>query len=308
MMLAVVTALVFACVALVAYAVLDLAFSDDTHVARRLKGLSDFEISQAREAQPLLAPFRERVIAPLAGALAHGARGLWPADYRARVERLLERGGNPHGIDATRFLTSKILGATGAVSLVLVGAIVGGWSVFGTVVGVLGAGALAFFGPDWWLASVIGSRQHQIVRELPDMLDMLTISVEAGLGFDAALAKLVKNSRGPLAMEFGRALQEIQVGASRKEALRSMAERVDVPELSAFTAAIIQADIFGISVAQVLRTQSAEMRLRRRQRAEEQAQKLPVKMVLPLVLCLLPSTMLVVAGPAVIRIFEVFLG
>jgi len=307
-MFAVVTILVFACVALAAYAVLDLAFSDDTHVTRRLKGLTDFEVSQAREAQPLLAPFKDRVIAPAAGALASGARGLWPADYRARVETLLERAGNPRNIDATRFLASKILGTTGAVLLVIVLAVIGGWSVFGTIVAVLGGGALAFFGPDWWLAGTIGSRQHQIVRELPDMLDMLTISVEAGLGFDAALAKLVRNSRGPLAMEFGRALQEIQVGASRKEALRSMAERVDVPELSAFTASIIQADIFGISVAQVLRTQSAEMRLRRRQRAEEQAQKLPVKMVLPLVLCLLPSTMLVVAGPAVMRIFEVFLG
>jgi hypothetical protein len=121
------------------------------------------------------------------------------------------------------------------------------WGVLnGIAISVL-TGVLAFFAPDAWLASVSNSRLHRVVRDLPDMLDMLTISVEAGLGFDAALAKLVRNSQGPLAEEFGRSLQEVQAGASRREALKHMAERVDVPELSAFTASIIQAEMFGVN-------------------------------------------------------------
>jgi tight adherence protein C len=159
-----------------------------------------------------------------------------------------------------------------------------------------------------WLRSRVASRQKTIARELPDMLDMLTISVEAGMGFDSALAKLVKNSRGPLAEEFGRVLQEVQAGASRKEGLRHLAERIDVPELRSFVASIVQADMFGVSIASVLRTQATELRLRRRQRAEEDAQRAPVKMVFPLIFCILPATMIVILGPAVVRIAIVLLG
>jgi tight adherence protein C len=138
------------------------------------------------------------------------------------------------------------------------------------------------------------------------MLDMLTISVEAGLGFDQAMAKLVRNSTGPLAKEFARMLQEVQAGVERNQALRHMAQRADVSDLNAFITAIIQADVFGVSVSSVLRTQAKEMRLKRRQYAEEQAQKAPVKLVFPLILCILPATILVILGPAVVSIGRAF--
>ena len=137
---------------------------------------------------------------------------------------------------------------------------------------------------------------------------MLTISVEAGLGFDAALSKYVKNSHGALAFEFGRALQEVQAGVSRRDAMRRIMDRTQVNELSSFLSAMIQAEMLGTSVAQVLRSQSTEIRLRRRQHAEEEAQKLPVKQIFPVILCILPATMLVVLGPAVVMIAQVFGG
>jgi tight adherence protein C len=141
---------------------------------------------------------------------------------------------------------------------------------------------------------------------MPDMMDMLMISVEAGLGFDAAVSKYVGNNTGPLSQEFRIVLSEIQAGMSRREALRHAADRTEVPELSAFVMAMVQADIFGISVANVLRGQSHEMRLRRRQLAEEIAQKAPAKMVFPLIICILPATLIVLMGPAVIQIGRTF--
>ncbi|MDO8987425.1 MAG: type II secretion system F family protein, partial [Coriobacteriia bacterium] len=140
----------------------------------------------------------------------------------------------------------------------------------------------------------------------PDMLDMLTISVEAGLGFDQAMAKLVRNTTGPLSEEFGRVLQEVQAGVKRTDAMRRLAQRTEVPELNGFIMAIVQADVFGISVSGVLRSQATEMRIKRRQYAEEAAQKAPVKLVFPLVICILPATLIVILGPAIISFVQVF--
>jgi tight adherence protein C len=138
------------------------------------------------------------------------------------------------------------------------------------------------------------------------MLDMLTIAVEAGLGFDAAVTKYVRNQSGPLAQEFAVALREVQAGMTRREALRALANRCDVAELSAFITAMVQADVFGVSVGSVLRTQSREMRVKRRQRAEEIAQKAPAKMVFPLILCILPATLIVLMAPAILSIIRLF--
>jgi Flp pilus assembly protein TadB len=196
-----------------------------------------------------------------------------------------------------------LLGGAGVMTAV---GIVAPWAAGLKVLAVAGVSMLMFFAPDLWLSHRVQKYQDEIVRNLPDMLDMLTISVEAGLGFDAALAKLVCNTDGALAREFGRALQDVQAGSSRKEALRDLAERVQVSELAAFTAAITQADMFGISIAHVLHTQAGELRLRRRQRAEELAQKAPVKMVIPLVACILPATIIVILGPAAVKIAGMF--
>jgi tight adherence protein C len=145
-------------------------------------------------------------------------------------------------------------------------------------------------------------------RDLPDAIDLLTISVESGLGFDAAAAQVARNTEGPLADEFARMLQEMQLGKGRSEALRAMAERTNVPDLKTFVSAMVQADAFGIPVGQVLRVQSSEMRLKSRQWAEEMAQKVPVKILVPLIFCILPCLFIAVLGPAAITIFNNFHG
>jgi tight adherence protein C len=157
-----------------------------------------------------------------------------------------------------------------------------------------------------WIDELKRRRQNKIRLALPDMLDMLTISVQAGLGFDMALTKLVRNTAGPLAEEFARMLSEVQAGVSRRDGLRHLGERSDVPELNNFIMAMVQAEVFGVSVSGILQTQAAELRKRRHQRAEELGQKAPVKMVFPIILCMLPATMLVILGPAIISVGKAF--
>jgi len=151
-------------------------------------------------------------------------------------------------------------------------------------------------------------RSQRIQRELPDALDMLVISVESGLGFDAALSQVARNTEGPLAEEFFRALQEMQLGTGRSDALRALADRTDVGDLRGFVTAMVQADAFGIPIANVLRIQAREMRIRRSQRAEESAQKVPVKILFPLIFCILPALFIVILGPAAIQIMTAFSG
>lgn len=305
-MLAVLTAVVFAATSLAVYGLLDLVFADDRRVSRRLRHLTVYEQTQALEAQPMLRPFADRVLKPAGATITRIARALFPTSHRQSLRVRLAQAGYPGGLDADRFFAAQIMCLVGGSVLVLTLGLIAG-SRFGPVLFVaLIAGLVGFFGPDLWLRGKRAARKRAVIRQLPDMLDMLTISVEAGLGFDQALAKLVRSSRTALSEEFGRMLQEVQAGASRKEALRHLAERVDVSAVSTFVASIIQADMFGVSVARVLRTQAAEMRLKRRQHAEEEAQRAPVKMVIPLVLCILPATMIVILGPAVVRIGSLF--
>jgi tight adherence protein C len=165
-------------------------------------------------------------------------------------------------------------------------------------------GAVGFFLPDLLLYNTAIKRQAKIQTALPDAMDMLTVCVEAGLGFDAAMARVARNTEGPVAAEFSRVLQEIQIGKSRTQALRSMAERTTVAELRAFVSAMVQAGELGIPVAEVMRVQAKEMRLRRRQRAEEKAQQVPVKILFPLIGCLFPALFTLVIGPGVISIMH----
>jgi tight adherence protein C len=175
------------------------------------------------------------------------------------------------------------------------------------VIGVLLLlGIAGFFGPDLAIYQIAYNRREQIRRDLPDALDLLTITVEAGLAFDAAMTQVARNTEGPLAEEFYRVLQEIQLGLSRGEALETMSERIDIEELSSFVSAVVQADSLGIPIAQVLRIQAREMRVKRSQRAEEAAMKVPVKILFPLIFCILPSLFIVVMGPAGINIFHAF--
>ncbi len=224
---------------------------------------------------------------------------LSPDGIATSLQRRLDVAGNPRGLTPDRILAIKGFLLT---VLALAGALYGvsnaGLFILGSVLG----GVIGFFLPDVLLYNAGQKRQQKIPTALPDALDMLTICVEAGLGFDAALAQVARHTFGPVAAEFARALQEMQIGKSRSEALRGMSDRTTVPELRAFVSALIQSGELGIPIARVLREQSREMRVRRRQRAEEKAQKVPVKITFPLILCLFPALLVVIMGPAVIEI------
>lgn len=293
-------------VALITYTALDLLAGDQSQVRRRLKGLTAYEASEAAVAEPMLKSFTERVAKPAAKSVVSFLRALWPDAYSERLKMRILRAGRPRDIDADGFVVLKTVSAVGGV---LLGALLM-WlrtrSPGPVIFGALVFGLATFFAPDLWLSMRTSSRQTAIRRALPDMLDMLTISVEAGLGFDGAVAKLVTSGTGPLADEFSRMLKEVQAGISRQDAFRHLADRTGVAEVATFCMSMIQADVFGISVSNVLRTQAREMRVKRRQAAEEAAQKAPVKMVFPLVLCILPATLIVILGPAIVSIARAF--
>ena len=288
------------------YSALSLFFASERQVKRQLESLTAYEGTQVEEAEPLLAPFTDRVLRPASKSLADAARLLGPSDYAERIRKRIVMAGSPHGLDAERFLAIKAgIAVAGAVFVLLVGGL-GPAALGRSVLGGIIVALVGFYIPDLWLRSRVAARQLEIRRTLPDMLDMLTISVEAGMGFDAAVAKITGSRPGALSEEFARMLQEIQAGVARRDAMRHMGERTDVPELRTFIMSMIQADVFGVSVSNVLRTQSRDMRVKRRQFAEEMAQKAPVKIVFPLILCILPATLIVIAGPAIISIARAF--
>jgi tight adherence protein C len=241
--------------------------------------------------------------ASLPGWLRVLAIRLSPSGHAITLQRRLDLAGNP-----SRWTPDRILAAKGLALFVLggLGGLYGVHTVGLLIVGVAVAGTAGFFLPDVLLYNAGVKRQEKIQKALPDALDLLTVCVEAGLGFDAALAQVARNTTGPLAAEFSRVLQEIQIGKSRTQALHAMTGRTTVPELRSFVSALVQASELGITIADVLREQAKEMRLRRRQRAEEKAQKVPVKILFPLVFCLFPSMFIVIIGPGVISIIDVF--
>jgi tight adherence protein C len=247
----------------------------------------------------------ERVGPVASNRLIRLGRAATPGAVLAQTRRRLDYAGNPPYWTVERLFEVK------AVSLIagaMLGAAVGLLSdgVVGLVLGTLMGAPLGFFAPDLVLYDMSERRQDRIRRSMPDILDVLTVSVEAGLGFDAALAQITRYGRGPLAGEFARVLQEMQIGRARVEALRALAARTSVTELKSFCAIVVQASELGVPIANVLREQAREMRIRRRQRAEELAQKVPVKILFPLIFCLFPALFIVVLGPGVINILRVF--
>jgi tight adherence protein C len=233
---------------------------------------------------------------------------LSPAATAAKIQRRLDIAGNPRRWDTDRVLAAK---AAGLLVLGCLGGLYALALLHNPGLALLCAGlgaAVGFLLPDLLLYNTGVKRQAKMQTALPDAMDMLTICVEAGLGFDAALARVTRNITGPLAAEFARALQEMQIGKSRTEALRALADRTTVPELRAFVTALVQAGDLGIPVAEVLREQAKEMRLRRRQRAEEKAQQVPVKILFPLIACLLPALFVIIIGPGAISIMHALFG
>jgi tight adherence protein C len=251
-------------------------------------------------------PFSERVLLPLLERIASLAARLTPQANLQRLQQRLVEAGSPGNLRATTFVGVRLVAALflGAVFLVLFlpstanPAYKLGLPVLTALIG--------FLLPNIWLGRRIAARKREITRALPDAIDLLSISVEAGLGFDQALSRVVEKWDNALTREFGRMLSETRMGKSRRQAMRELAERVNVDDLNVFIASLIQADQLGVSITQVLRAQSQQMRQRRRQRAEELAHKAPIKMLFPMIFLIFPALYIVILGPALPRIVEVF--
>jgi tight adherence protein C len=278
-------------------------------VHRSLSAVQAMQSSALPVARPeLTRPFGERVVGPSMARLAQLGRRLSAADQVGRLRHKLELAGNPPRWDVDRVIAFKVLGLAAGFVLGLAVPLALQLSLLTTAAITVALAVLGYFGPNIALYQAAYNRRERLRRELPDSLDLLTISVEAGLAFDAALSQVARNTEGPLAEEFFRVLQEMQIGLGRSEAMRALGERTDLPELRSFVTAMVQADAFGIPIAQVLRIQAREMRVKRRQRAEEQAQKVPVKILFPLIFCILPALFVVILGPAVIQLYHSFSG
>jgi tight adherence protein C len=282
--------------------------NEATGVSKSLAVMEAFSTAPDSLKQELQPSFQNRVVVPLLDRLVGLGRRLTPSDYAERIMQKLNVAGNPSGWTVERVMSLKVLGiGAGFVGGLVLAIILGKGTVAMLMCGLLGA-VVGYFGPNFYLYQKGYDRTLKMQKALPDALDLLSISVEAGLGFDAALSQVARNTDGPLSNEFARVLQEMQIGLGRGNALRAMAERSTLPDLRSFCSAMVQADAFGIPVAQVLRVQSQEIRTKRRQRAEEAAQKIPVKIMIPLVLFILPALFVAILGPAIINMMGVFGG
>ena len=301
-MLAIGLILVFAAVAIGLFTVLSQVEEKAT-VRASLRQLDGYEVADVRD-QELLKPVTERAIQPVFEGLLSLGKRFTPVGYIDKTRARFVALGHTGTASFDRFMAVRTLLQIAVLPWLLFVFLV--WAP-GGILGLAAAGMGAFAlakGPDAMLNRRVEERRHQIQVKLPDVLDLLVISVEAGLGFEQALDRTVASVPGPLTDEFARMLGEVRAGAARTEAMRSMEKRADVPELRSFVLAIIQADTFGVSIGRVLRAQAEEMRIKRKQLAQEKAQKAPVKMLIPMVFCVFPALFIVVIGPAVLSIIE----
>jgi tight adherence protein C len=295
--------LAFLCLAGAVYLIGEVATLPSRERERSIRRASSYGF--VRIASPLDAKkFRERAMEPMRESMAKWVLKINPRTSLESISLKLLGAGLGRRITPTGFLAAKgVLAATGALVGLMVSSMAGSATGLIFLVGLAAAG---FFGPDYFVSLKARGRRERIRADLPDALDLLAVSVEAGLGFDGAIAKITEHMEGPLADEFGLALGEMRIGESRQDALKRMADRVDAPELSSFTRAIIQADQLGTSLGRILRVQAADSRMRRQAAAEEKAMKAPIKMLFPTVLFIFPSIFLVILGPAFMNLEKVF--
>ncbi len=260
---------------------------------------SPFTLEEIELAQP----FSQRVIRPLLVTLSEWFARLSPSKSRAAAEHKLDLAGRPNNWGATEFFGLRVFVALVlGVFIFLLASISSTW--FNTILFGGIAGGLGFFMPLLWLTSKIRQRQTEIIKTLPDAMDLLTITVEAGMGFDGAMQKVAQKWDNHLSKGFTKVVQEMRLGILRREALKNMDISMEVPDVTTFVAAIIQAEQLGVSIAKILRIQSEQMRVKRRQRAEEMANKAPVKMLFPMVFLIFPALFIILLGPAVLIIME----
>lgn len=288
--------LIFAALFMAAVAVHGQAFGQRAVVMARLEEYTE-EVSLDPVTEHLSQPFSQRVISPLWNKLQHLGKRLSSPERKLSYQKKLVAAGEPYGLDAEGLVVLKY----GFMS----GLAVAGFFV-GTLTTAIVLGIIGYFIPDLLLTAWKNQRRDRILKSLPDMLDMLSVSVEAGLGFDAALQKVVEKIEGPLSSEFQRTLNEIKLGKPRREALKDLSVRLEVDDVSTFISSLIQADQLGVSIANVLRVQADQVREKRSQRAEEKAQKAPVKILIPLVFFIFPAIFIILLGPAVIQMIDIF--
>lgn len=284
--------------------------SDDQLLQDRLEEFNRRGEDVSLEKIEMSQPFSERVVFPVARKLGEIAIRFTPQNALQSISQQLELAGTSSKLDPTMFLASQFIAMVIFSGLVVLVFTVGStqWPFGRIVLAAIGFGMLGFFFPRLWISSKISKRQKGIRKAMPDALDLLTICVEAGLGFDAAMAKVSEKWETELSMAFARVIQEIQLGKMRRDALRDMAERIGIPEMTSFVAAVIQSESLGVSLAKVLRIQSDQMRIKRRQHAEEEAHKAPIKMLMPMAGLTFPSLMVVLLTPAALRIIRSALG
>ena len=302
LLLAIVAALGFS----VLIAGVGLLVLDRISLRSKLREIDDLYRLVGVRDQELMLPFADRVSGPVQHILNKLGRRFSPSGYADSVRVLMLRAGRLEAGAADRFMATRALGFIAAPLVALLAfsatASMGSMKFMAAALGVAACIVL----PSSKLNRQVEDREKRVRQQLPDILDLLVICMEAGLGFSAAVSRTVANVEGEMADEFGLALAEMRAGASRSSALKNMAERVQIPEVQSFVLAIRQADEFGISVSTVLRDQAEEMRVQRRQAAQEKAQKAPVKMLVPMVFCIFPALFVIVLGPAVINIYQKF--
>jgi len=266
---------------------------------RSVMTLEEIELSE---------PFSDRIIKPVLRTIANAFARLTPRSNLENIQHNLDLAGNPYGWTPMEFTGVRSAAAVLCVGLAFALTFIAHSPLRNRILATAVGGAFGYFLPTVWLTLKIRTRQANILKALPDALDLLTISVEAGLGFDAAMTKVTEKWTNELSQAFTRVLIEIQMGTLRRDALRAMASRSGVPDLTSFVAAIIQADQLGVSLARVLHIQSEQMRIRRRQRAEELAHTAPIKMMVPLVFLVFPALFVVLLGPAIPSLRSAFGG
>ena len=275
---------------------------DDPLQARLAEFIQRGDVSSLEEIE-LSQPFSERVIVPVLNRVGEISARFTPQKAIQNTARQMELAGNPWPIDAATFLAIRfVLGVVLCLLMVWTFAGAPGWSTTDKAMFIAGGTIGGFWLPQIMLSTRVTRRQKEIRKAMPDALDLLTICVEAGLGFDAAMSKVAEKWENELSLAFARTIREVQLGKVRREALKDMADRLGIPEMTSFVAAIIQSEQLGVSMAKVLRIQSDQMRVKRRQRAEEEAHKAPIKMIIPMALLIFPSILIIILTPAVIQI------
>ena len=298
--------LIFISVLLALISLYKIIYRERIELEKRIDGLAKYGDKQyVIGDDDLSKSFTDRIVKPVLNRLGSITARFFPKKNNEFFVKQLLLAGNPFGLNAKEFGSLYLAASIILGSGILLIAVITRQGTFMQVVGIIWGAILGRVLVSIYLKLMISNRQQAISRGLPDVLDLLTVSVEAGLGFDMAIQKVVGKTKGPLAEEFGKTLQEIKMGKQRKDALRDLGTRTGVENLNSLLSAIIQVDQLGVSIGNVLRTQSKQMRLLQKQRIEEKAMKAPIKMLIPMVLFIFPTIFIVLLGPAVLQLIEV---